>query len=57
MGFQERAYRNEGDLQAIGGMIREIFRRDPGWNSWSFALYDIWAQRKLGDQGDAEQGN
>ena len=46
-----RPYRNPSDLQAIGRLIRQIHALAPGLNSWSFALYDIWSQRKLGDQG------
>ena len=50
MKITQRAYKNNADLTAIGALIRRIYRIDPSWNSWSFALYDIWAQRKLGDQ-------
>jgi ribosomal protein S18 acetylase RimI-like enzyme len=50
MEFQTRGYENRADLKAIGEMIRKIYKHDPTWNSWSFALYDIWSQRKLGDQ-------
>ena len=50
MKIQSRSYQNRSDLQAVGALIRRIYQLDPGWNSWSFALYDIWAQRKLGDQ-------
>lgn len=50
MKFQSRPYQNYTDLLAIGTLIRRIYSLDPYWNSWSFALYDIWAQRKIGDQ-------
>lgn len=50
MEIKQRAYKNKADLRAIGALIRQIYQLDPYWNSWSFALYDIWAQRKLGDQ-------
>jgi len=50
MKAKPRTYRKTNDLQTIGELIRRIYALDPYWNSWSFALYDIWAQRKLGDQ-------
>jgi ribosomal protein S18 acetylase RimI-like enzyme len=50
MKAQGRAYRNQDDLLAIGALIRQAYRLDPCWNSWSLALYDIWSQRKIGDQ-------
>lgn len=50
MEIKQRGYENKTDLRAIGTLIRQIYQLDPTWNSWSFALYDIWAQRKLGDQ-------
>ena len=50
MKIRPRPYQNDADLYAIGTLIRRIHTLDPYWNSWSFALYDIWAQRKLGDQ-------
>ena len=50
MEIRSRGYHDKSDLSAIGALIRQIYQLDRYWNSWSFALYDIWAQRKLGDQ-------
>jgi GNAT superfamily N-acetyltransferase len=50
MKTKTRLYQKPSDLQAIGNLLRQSYQQDPHWNSWSFALYDIWAQRKLGDQ-------
>jgi len=50
MEIKPRGYQDKSDLLAIGSLIRQIYQLDPYYNSWSFALYDIWAQRKLGDQ-------
>jgi ribosomal protein S18 acetylase RimI-like enzyme len=50
MEIQSRGYLDKSDLSAIGSLIRQVYQIDPYWNSWSFALYDIWSQRKLGDQ-------
>ena len=50
MEFNSRGYQDQSDLSAIGSLIRQAYQMDPYWNSWSFALYDIWSQRKLGDQ-------
>jgi mycothiol synthase len=50
MEIQSRGYQDQSDLSAIGSLIRQVYQIDPYWNSWSFALYDIWSQRKLGDQ-------
>lgn len=50
MAIKHQTFNQPSDLQAIGRLIRQVYKLDPYWNSWSFALYDIWAQRKLGDQ-------
>ena len=46
----QRPYSNQNDLKRLGTFIRETYTKAPFWNSWSFALYDIWSQRKLGDE-------
>jgi len=50
MEIKSRGYQDQSDLSAIGSLIRQVYQTNPYWNSWSFALYDIWSQRKLGDQ-------
>jgi ribosomal protein S18 acetylase RimI-like enzyme len=50
MSIKHRAYHDSADFDAIGRLLRQAYQLDPYWNSWSFALYDIWSHRKLGDQ-------
>jgi ribosomal protein S18 acetylase RimI-like enzyme len=45
-----RPYRDSQDLARIGRMIRRAHAQSPGCNAWSFARFDIWAQRKIGDE-------
>ena len=47
--FKARAYHGPDDLVATAALIRRVYAADPGWNSWNFAWFDIWAQRKLAD--------
>jgi mycothiol synthase len=50
MRITERAYRSTGDLLSIGALIRRAYARLPYWNAWSFARFDIWAQRRIADE-------
>ena len=50
LNLKQRAYQNQNDLRLLGSFIRKIYAKAPFWNSWSFALYDIWSQRKIGDE-------
>ena len=50
MSISHRPYRNSEDLLQIGRLIRRAYAQGPGCNAWSFARFDIWAQRKLGDE-------
>ncbi len=50
MGVNHRPYRNAKDLTSIGRLLRRAYAQAPGCNAWSFARFDIWAQRKLGDE-------
>jgi len=50
MEIQSRGYQDQSDLSTIGSLIRQVYQIDAYWNSWSFALFDIWSQRNLGDQ-------
>jgi ribosomal protein S18 acetylase RimI-like enzyme len=50
MEIKSRLYQDREDLRKLGTFIRQAYAKAPFWNSWSFALYDIWAQRVLGDE-------
>ena len=50
MTINDRPYRDQEDLYQIGRLIRHAHAREPGCNAWSFARFDIWAQRRLGDE-------
>jgi len=50
MTIVQRTYNDTEDLYKISHLIRKTYAHSPTWNSWSFALFDIWSQRKLGDE-------
>lgn len=50
MEIQSRPYQGVDDLHGVGSFIRKTHAKAAFWNSWSFALYDIWAQRKLAEE-------
>ena len=50
MKIHQRSYQNPLNLQAIGALIRRAYALGPYLYSWSFSHYDIWLQRKLGNQ-------
>ena len=50
MTIEQRPYIDTEDLYKISSLIRDTYTHSPTWNSWSFALFDIWSQRKLGDE-------
>jgi ribosomal protein S18 acetylase RimI-like enzyme len=50
MSTNHRPYRDQEDLTRIGRLLRRAHVRVPGCNAWSFARFDIWAQRKIGDE-------
>jgi GNAT superfamily N-acetyltransferase len=50
MGIYHRPYRHREDLTRIGRLIRWAYAQAPGCNAWSFARFDIWAQRRLADE-------
>lgn len=45
-----RGYVGEADLLAIGGLIRRSWNATPRFNAWTFARFDIWAQRRIADE-------
>ena len=50
MPTSHRPYRDSLDLAQIGRIVRRAYAQAPGCNAWSFARFDIWAQRRLGDE-------
>jgi ribosomal protein S18 acetylase RimI-like enzyme len=46
----ERPYQTTDDLFRIGSLIRQAYAQSPAWNTWSFARFDIWAQRRIADE-------
>ena len=47
MPVRQRPYINHADLLRTGVLLRRAWAKAPGWNAWSFARRDIWAQRRL----------
>ena len=45
-----RSYQRSLDLLNIGQLIRGAYAISPNWNTYSFARFDIWAQRRLSDE-------
>jgi len=50
MRINDRPYRDKEDLLQIGRLIRHAHAQAPHCNAWSFARFDIWAQRRIGDE-------
>jgi mycothiol synthase len=50
MDLRERSFKSSEDLFLIGTLIRRAYDRVPDWNAWSFARFDIWAQRRIADE-------
>lgn len=50
MSISHRPYRDSLDLAQIGRLVRRAHAQAPGCNAWSFARFDIWAHRRLGDE-------
>ena len=50
MGTMNRPYQDSRDLARIGQLIKHVYAQAPHCNAWSFARFDIWAQRRLGDE-------
>jgi GNAT superfamily N-acetyltransferase len=48
--ISERPYRDREDLRKIGLLIRRAYAQVPHCNAWSFARFDIWAQRRIADE-------
>ena len=50
MTIHHRPYQRRIDLLSIGQLIRGAYAIAPNWNTWSFARFDIWAQRRISDE-------
>jgi ribosomal protein S18 acetylase RimI-like enzyme len=45
----QRPFQSNADLYAIGNLLRRAYAAQPNWNTYSFARFDIWAQRRMAD--------
>jgi mycothiol synthase len=50
MKINQRLYKDHDDLARIGSLIRRAHAKAPCWNTWSFARFDIWSQRRIADE-------
>ncbi len=50
MNIHQRSYQGQADLFVIGDLIRRAYAAQPNWNTYSFARFDIWAQRRMADE-------
>ena len=50
MTMTQRPYQSHADLYEIGNLIRRAYAAQPNWNTYSFARFDIWAQRRIADE-------
>jgi GNAT superfamily N-acetyltransferase len=46
----QRPYHSSADLRAMGNLLRRAYAAQPNWNTYSFARFDIWMQRRLADE-------
>jgi mycothiol synthase len=50
MTITQRFFQSTADLYAIANLIRRAYAAQPTWNTYSFARFDIWMQRRLADE-------
>ena len=50
MTITQRFFQSTADLYAIGNLIRRAYAAQPNWNTYSFARFDIWMQRRIADE-------
>ena len=50
MAANQRPFRDHHDLQASGNLIRRAYAAQPNWNTYSFASFDSWMQRRRADE-------
>ena len=51
----QRPFQANADLRAIGNLLRRAYAVQPNWNTYSFARFDIWEQRRIADATLANQ--
>ena len=49
MAVTQRSFQSNADLRAMGNMLRRAYAVQPNWNTYSFARFDIWEQRRIAD--------
>jgi len=49
MAITQRPYQSNEDLLNIGQLLRRAYAAQPNWNTYSFARFDIWEQRRFAD--------
>jgi ribosomal protein S18 acetylase RimI-like enzyme len=57
MAITQRPFQANADLRAMGNLLRRAYAARTDWNTYSFARFDIWEQRRLADvalSGQAE---
>ncbi len=50
MTIHYRPYQRSLDLLSIGQLLRGAYAISPNYNTYSFARFDIWAQRRISDE-------
>ncbi len=50
MTIYHRPYQRSLDLLSIGQLLRGAYAISPNYNTYSFARFDIWAQRRISDE-------
>jgi len=46
----QRFFQSNADLYEIGNLIRRVYAAQPNWNTYSFARFDIWMQRRIANE-------
>ncbi|HTP07669.1 MAG TPA: GNAT family N-acetyltransferase [Anaerolineae bacterium] len=46
----QRPYHSRADLYETGKLVRRAYAVQPNWNTYSFARFDIWMQRRSADE-------
>jgi GNAT superfamily N-acetyltransferase len=49
MALPQRSFQSNADLRAVGDLLRRAYAVQPNWNTYSFARFDIWIQRRIAD--------
>jgi ribosomal protein S18 acetylase RimI-like enzyme len=46
----QRFFQSTADLYELGHLLRRAYAVQPNWNTYSFARFDIWIQRRIADE-------